>query len=530
MTPAARALARRAFGDARVRTASFAVFFALVAIVQVVAYRRSFPTIADRIAFARGFGDEKTVRFIYGLPHDLLTTGGYVAWRVGGVLSIIAAAWGLLAAVAALRGEEETGRREIVLAGRITRPQAYVAAMLAVGGGALVLAAALFAALAGGGLDPGGAAFLAVAALSPALVFAGVGALTSQLVPSRRLALEAGAGVLVVSLLMRVAADTASGWEWLRWLTPLGWVEEMRAFAGPRPVLLLLPLAAGAVLLVAAGVLDARRDVGAALLRVSDSAPPNLRLLSSPTAQALRAERGSLLAWLLGIGFFAVVIGVLSDSFTTRNLSESLRERLEQVGGASVVTPTGALGLYFLFFVLAVCLFACSQISAARREEAEGRLETLFALAVSRRAWLGGRLLLGAAAAAVLALAAGVLAWAGAASQGADVALVRMLEAGANCLPAALLFLAVGALAFALVPRAAAGIAYLLVGLAFLWELVGALLEAPDWTLALSPFHGVGLVPAQPFQATEAIVMIALALVAALAAVAVFERRDLASG
>lgn len=530
MSPAGRALARRAFGDARIRTASFAVFFALIAIVQIEGYRRGFPTAADRLAFARGFGDDKAVRLYYGVPHDLLTTGGYVAWRVGGVVSIIAGAWGLLAAVAALRGEEEAGRREIVLAGLLTRPRAFGAAMLAVGAGALALAAALFAALAAGGLGAGDSAFLAVAALSPALVFAGVGALTSQLVPSRRLALESGAGVLVAALLMRVAADTASGVEWVRWLTPLGWVEEMRAFAGPRPGLLLLPLALAALLLGAAALLDARRDVGAALLRASDSAPPDLRLLSSPAAHALRSERGSLAAWLLGVGFFAAIVGLLADSFTSDTLSESLRRRLEQIGGASLVTPTGALGLYFLFFVLGISLFACSQISAARREESEGRLETLFALPVARRVWLAGRLLVGAAAAAVLSLGAGLIAWAAAASQGADVPFLGMLEAGTNCLPASLLFLALGALAFALAPRAAAGVAYLMVGIAFLWELVGALLGAPGWALALSPFHGVGLVPAQPFKGVEALVMLAVAAAAALAAVAAFARRDLASG
>jgi putative exporter of polyketide antibiotics len=73
-----------------------------------------------------------------------------------------------------------------------------------------------------------------------------------------------------------------------------------------------------------------------------------------------------------------------------------------------------------------------------------------------------------------------------------------MLGAGVNTLPPALLFLALGALAFALAPRASTVIAYGLVGLAFVWELFGALLEVPDWLLALSSFHDVGLVPASP--------------------------------
>jgi ABC-2 type transport system permease protein len=70
-------------------------------------------------------------------------------------------------------------------------------------------------------------------------------------------------------------------------------------------------------------------------------------------------------------------------------------------------------------------------------------------------------------------------------------------------------------------------IAYGLVGLAFVWELFGSLLEVPDWLLALSPFHDVGLVPGQPFEATAAAIMLALAACAALAAVSIFRRRDL---
>ena len=45
-----------------------------------------------------------------------------------------------------------------------------------------------------------------------------------------------------------------------------------------------------------------------------------------------------------------------------------------------------------------------------------------------------------AACLAILALAAGLLTWAGATAAGVSISLARMLEAGANCLPVALLF------------------------------------------------------------------------------------------
>ena len=102
-----------------------------------------------------------------------------------------------------------------------------------------------------------------------------------------------------------------------------------------------------------------------------------------------------------------------------------------------------------------------------------------------------------------------------------------MLEAGANCLPAALLFLGLGALAFATLPRAAVGIAYGLASVAFVWELFAGLVGAPAWALELSPFHHIGLIPAAPFRAGAAAAMLAIAAVTAAAALWAFGRRDL---
>ncbi len=280
------------------------------------------------------------------------------------------------------------------------------------------------------------------------------------------------------------------------------------------------------LLLAAAGTLWVRRDIGSGLLPARDTAPPRLRLLGSPAAQAVRSERGALVAWLVGVGAFALLMGIISDAATPDVISENVQRQLEKLGSGSVVTPSGWLGFTFIFFVLAISLFCCMQIASLRAEEGEQRLETLLGLPVGRGSWLAGRLLLAAAGAAVVALAAGVFAWAGAAVQGADVSLPEMVGAGANTLPPALLFLGLGALAFGLVPRASAIIAYGLVGLAFVWELFGALLEAPDWLLALSPFHDVGLVPGEPFEAAAAAIMLALASASALAALWAFRRRD----
>ena len=523
----ARALATRSFADAKVRTLGFAYLFAAYAYIQPFGYRRAYPTAASRLLFARSVAGNRGLRLFYGEPHDVATISGYAAWRVGGTLAIAAAIYGLLAAVRAFRAEEDTGRLELVLAGPLGRGAAFAAQLVAIGLGVLVLWGAELAGFVVAGLPVGGSAYLALATASVACVFAGIGAVASQLAPTRRVALELGGVVVAASLLLRAVADTSGTAGWLRWLSPLGWAEELRPFGGAEPAVLALPLLATVALLLGAAVIGARRDLGSGLLPVCDTSAPRLYLLSSPTAQALRGSRGSLLSWLAGIGVFAFVLGLISQGISAAGISKSLQDQIAKLGSGSILTPAGYLGFVFLFFVLALSLFACAQVGAAHREESDQQLETELALPVSRPGWLGGRLALAAGAAAALSLAAGLFTWAGAASVGVELSLARLAGAGVNCLPVALLFLGVAALAYGIAPRASAAVSYGLVTIAFLWQTVGSLVGAPRWLVDLTPFAHVGLVPAAPFRAGAAAAMTALGLLAATGALAAFRRRDL---
>jgi ABC-2 type transport system permease protein len=525
----AGAVAARVFRGGRVLTVTFAYLFAVYSFIQPLGYRGAYPALPARLAFARNFGGNTGLRLFYGEPHDLLTVAGYSAWRVGGTLAIAAAAFGMVATVQALRGEEDAGRTELVLAGIISRRTAYWSAMAAIGTATLILWAVEFAGFVAGRLPVAGSAYLALATASVVPVFAGLGAVASQIAPSRRIALELGGGAVALFLLLRAVADTASGAGWLRWATPLGWAEEMRPFTGARPVVLLLPAVASAVLLGTSARLGAGRDVGSGLLPARDSAEPRLALLSSPTAQALRSQRDSLIAWTGSFAVFAFILGVVSGGVSPADIPQNTARQLGRLGSGSIATPTGYLSFIFFFVMLAVSLFACAQIGAARREEAGQQLETLLALPVSRIRWLGGRLLLAVCGATVISLTSGLLTWAGAASSGVSVSLPRSLEAGANCLPVVALFLGVAALAYAITPRASAAISYGIVTVTFLWQAAGALLGAPRWLVDLTPFAHVGLVPAQSFRAGDAAIMIGIGLAAALAALAVFRHRDLLS-
>lgn len=207
----ASVLARRAFSDARVRTIAFGYLFAIYAYVQPAGYRSAYPTLADRLAFAHGFAATDALRLLYGYPYDPVTVAGYCAWRVAGTLAVAAALFGVLAAVRALRSEEDAGRTELILAGAVGRATVYASAMAAIAAGVLVLWLAEFAGSVAGGLPVGGSAYMALSTASVAPVFVGLGALTSQLAPTRRIALELGCGLVGLFLLLLLGRRRFTG-------------------------------------------------------------------------------------------------------------------------------------------------------------------------------------------------------------------------------------------------------------------------------------------------------------------------------
>ena len=99
----------------RVRLAVIGLIMVLNAVGNVIGYRDTYPDEASRQQFAAAFQGNLALRLFYGIPRDLASVGGYVEFRVVGMMAVLAAAWAVFAAARALRGEEDAGRWELVL-------------------------------------------------------------------------------------------------------------------------------------------------------------------------------------------------------------------------------------------------------------------------------------------------------------------------------------------------------------------------------------------------------------------------------
>lgn len=513
------------------------VVFAITIVSSILAYQSTYGTAAERAKLLTGLAANSGLRALFGQARAIDTVAGFAAWRTMGLLPLVGGVWGLLVATRLLRGEEESGRWDTLLAGPLTRSRATLATLAGIGAATLALlvptaVALLLAGALPGDMSVGGALWLALALCVAAPAFAAVGALTSQLAATRREAAALAGAIFVAAFMLRVAADGSATLGWLRWLTPLGWIEELRPLTGNR-LLPLLPLIAWTGGLVAlAAWIARRRDAGSALLGHSDDRTPRHVLLGSPGTFAVRESLGGVIGWSLGLGLTAFMYGFLTKAVADlARESAGLRKHVQTTVGSrvDVLSARGYLAVVFVFLAVALALYAATHATAAREEESSGRLETILARPVGRRAWLAQRMLAAAVCCAIVATLMAVAAWAGAAVHSGDVTLLDMLKASLNALPAVALFLGVAFLGAAYVPRHTGAVAFGAVGGAYLWEQTGALVQAPGWTLAISPFHWLALVPAEPIDVVASLVMVALGALAAALAVVRFRARDLVS-
>ncbi len=497
--------------------------FGLYVTASALGYAATYKTPLARAELARTFGSNFGFNAIIGPARNIDTVAGFTAWRCVGVLSIVGAVWGLMSGTRMLRGEEDAGRWELLLVGQTTRRGAAAQAMagLAAGIAALWSVTAVISALVGRSSSVNfsipSTLYLSLAVVASGAMFTAVGALASQLAATRRQAAAYAAAAFGLAYALRMMADSGTGLDWLRWASPLGWVEELRPLSSPRPLVLLL---IGAFVVSLAGLaiqLAGNRDLGASTIPDRTTATARTRLLSGSTGLALRLIRPVLIGWLFGIAALGLMMGVIAKSVGTALAGNpAIRQALDRLGGRGA-GASAYLAVTFLIVALLISAIAASQAAAARTEEAEGRLDHLLVRPMLRSSWLAGRLVIVTGAVLAAGLVAGLSTWVGAASQNAGVGLGTLLQAGVNLAPPALFVLGVGVLTFGLRPRAVATVTYGVLAWSFLVEIIGGIVNASHWVLDTSVLHHMAAAPAVHPNWVSAGILAGLGLLAAVA-------------
>lgn len=422
------------------------------------------------------------------------------------------------------RADEETSRSEVIRSLPIGR-RADLAAALSISAIAAVVLGGLLA-LAASGLEGGdgtSALLFGAAHTVIGIVFAGLTAVAAQLSENGSTSTGYGLAALGGAVLF-AGAGNAEG-TWLTWLSPIGWAQLTYAFTPEQRWWPLLIAAAVALLAVwLAFTLVAHRDFGQGMFasrRGRAEARPGLR---SATALTFRLTRG--LIWtgvitlvLLGLAYGSVLGG--ADDFAD-GLSEAQREILDR--GGSTLKLSFATTFISINAIVAA-LFGVLVIGRGRKEETGGRGELLAAAPLARSSWPGSYLPAALFTAVLTNLVGGLGLAAGGASGDGDL-FGKILAGTLVQLPAIGALIAFVFAAFAWLPRAG-----WLRWLAWTWTLLvvyfGALLNLPEWAMAISPFDHLGNYPAEDFSWPALFVLTAVTIVLALLGYLGLRRRNL---
>ena len=505
------------------------VVFGVFVLATIKAFVIGYPTLSDRMELANSL---QSFAMLLGTPRHAETVAGFTMWRLLVAITIIGSIWGLLTSTGLMRGEEEAGRWEILMAGQTTKGWAAAQALLGLAGAlvAMFLVTALLTVTAGrmpGARFPMERSLLfALAMVSGPAMFLAIGALASQMSATRGQAITIGTAILGASYLLRMVADSRSSLGWMRWLSPIGWVQELRPLRDPQPWAL-IPIVA--LVLICAGLtvlLAGRRDLNASFLREGEGRTGDGRWLLGPVSLVLRLSIRTALAWLAGLAAMGVIYGYLARSFASILASSpAITSMLGRLGVKRA--SEGFLGIAFFIFAIFIAIMAASQIASIREEEASGRLDNLLVRPVRRITWLAGRIGVSLSLVLLAGAAAGLSTWIGAASQHTGVSLPKLLEAGLNAAVPGIFVLGVGILVIGLRPRLGGAVAYTIVAWSFLADMLGAVVKGNSWLRDSSLFAHIELAPAaKPDWGTAAIIVL-IGTGAAVAGAVAFQRRDI---
>ena len=509
----------------RVRIALWIVGLALIIGFSAVSVDQLYPTEADLIEAAGPLEDNVAVVALQGPTYAIDTLGGNIVFNLGGFGYVMTGLMGMFLVGRHTRGDEEQGRTELLRAAVVGRNAPVTAALVVATSALAVLGVLITLSMLSLDLPVTGSVSYGIAMATFGALFAAVTAVAAQVSEHNRAAYGLTGALLGASFVIRAVGDVSGGS--LSWLSPMGWAQGMKPYAGERWWPLLLLLAATAALAALAYALLTRRDLGSGLVAPRPGAPRAAPWLTRPWGLALRLQRATVIAWATGLAVTGIAYGSLGEDVADIiGDNEQMADIIAQVGGE--LTDSYFASSLLMLAVIAGG-FTIASALRLRSEESGGRTEPLLAAAVPRAGWMASHLAvcLGGSVAILLAAGAGMgVTYAVIVGDAGEIP--RLTGAALGFAPALWVLAGLAAALFGLVPRAGAA-AWAVLAWCAVVGFLGELLGLPQWARNLSPFEHVPQMPVEGVDWLPLALLTLVAVASTAAGLAGFRHRDLAT-
>ncbi|PRZ41659.1 ABC-2 type transport system permease protein [Antricoccus suffuscus] len=485
-----------------------------------------YPTEQARAAAAQTSNASPALIALYGRIYDPTNPGGIAMLKMTSLGALFVGVLMVITVVRHSRAEEESGRLELLSAGVVGRRAPLTAALIVAGGSSVALGVLTALGLIGAGLPAVGSIAFGLAWACTGIAFAAVAAITAQLTESTRAATGTAITVLGAAYVVRAVSDAGNGLHWLAWLSPMGWVAQIRPFGGNRWWVALIIVAFAVLAVGAAYAVRAGRDLGAGVLRPRLGHARAGVTLRSPLALAWRLQRGSLYGWLAGFVILGFIMGGVASGVGGLIDTPAAKDLITKLGGVSdltnafLATEIGMLGVV-------AAAYGIQAASRLRAEETALRAEPLLAGAVTRPRLLVSHIVIALVGTTVLMVGFGL---ASGLSYGASTgrighAVGQMLGAGIAQLPAIWVLTAIVVALFGLAPRFVVGGWVALVVFLILGQF-GDVLGLNKAVMNVSPFAHTPRLPGGEFSAAPVLWLCVVAIALGIAGFVGFRRRD----
>jgi ABC-2 type transport system permease protein len=495
----------------------------LVVVATVSSINGLYPNQAELDKAARASEDNVAAIIFNGPAQGLDTVGGQVAFQTGSFGLVLMGLMSIFMLGHMTRGEEEAGRSELLGSLPVGQHALDAAALATVAAMNVVTGALVTLALLGFDLPAAGSIAFGLSFTLLGLFFAAVTLVAAQVTENTRVVYGVGGIVLGAAFVLRAIGDIGDGT--VSWLSPIGWVQKSRPFAGEQWWPFLIVIGATALLAWQAAALSRRRDLGAGLLRPRPGRPHAPRSLGSPLGLATRLQRGSVIGWTAGLAVLAVAYGSIADSindFVQDN--ETLADFVAAQGHGTLLEQYMAMSFRILALVAAG--YAIQSALRLRGEETAGRAEPVLATPTSRTGFAASHLAIAfggtLAVMVVLGLTFGV---ADAAVTGDAGAIGQSVVAALLFVPAVWLLVGLTTALIGCVPRATP-LAWAALGVCFVIGMFGQLLDLASWVQDVSPFQHVPRYPAASIELLPLVALLAGTVLLTALGLLGWQRRD----
>ena len=360
----------------------FALIAGMVGTAGAVAALYTTPEKIHTYAQAVTAGDALVA--INGRVEGIDSLGGIIQDEFGFLAAFLLPLLGISLVAQLTRHEEEAGRLEALLGGRVARHVPVLAGLVVATAAIVVTAIAFALGLIAFGVPATGSVLYAASLGALALVFAGLASLLAQVTPHSRGVYVWSLLVLAVAYLLRGVGDVTR--TWVTWLSPLGWAEKAAPFGAMRWWTLLIPLAVGGLLATLAVLVAGRRDLGSSLVRGGAGSARATTWLRSPLGLATAIHRPAVLGWLAGALIIAGMMGSLAQQFLDAVAGNPAMA--EAIGMSGAQPEDGFVAVTQLYVAIIATGYAVQAVGSLRGEETSGRLEPRLSGTLSRMRWL----------------------------------------------------------------------------------------------------------------------------------------------